>query len=211
MKSVNERSRLIVIEGGDGTGKTTQTEKLCVALATGGREILHIREPGSTGLGERVRAMLLDLPAAGEAEISPLAETFLYMAARAQLFSEVLEPAPDAGRLVLLERFYYSTYAYQGAGLGMDRELILRMGEAAVGQVRPDIVLLFDMDPAESFCRLGAGRDRVESRDLGYHRRVREGFLELAGRNNDIFRVIDAVGTPEDVHERVLEALHDAL
>jgi dTMP kinase len=211
MKSVNERSRLIVIEGGDGTGKTTQTEKLCVALAAGGREILHVREPGSTELGEKVRAMLLDLPAAGEAEVSPYAETFLYMAARAQLFSEVLEPARDAGRLVLLERFYYSTYAYQGAGLGMDRELILRMGETAVGHVRPDVVLLFDMDPADSFRRLGAGRDRVESRDIDYHRRVRDGFLELAELNGDIFRVIDAAGTPEEVHERVLEALQDVL
>lgn len=205
------KGRLIIFEGGDGTGKTTQADKLCRFLEGRGREVLHLREPGSTGLGERIRRILLDKPAEGQADITPVAEVFLYMAARAQLFAEVVRPALENGVTVVLERSYFSTYAYQGAGLGMDRDVILRMGEHAVGGVKPARVVLLDMDPAASHERLPPARDRIESRDTAYHRRVREGFLELADRFGDLFRVVDAGGDPVAVHARVLEALENAL
>jgi dTMP kinase len=114
-------------------------------------------------------------------------------------------------QVVVLERSFYSTYAYQGAGLGMDGEMILQLGEWAIGSAKPLRVILLDMDPAESIERLTGARDRVESRDLDYHRRVRAGFLELAERFQDLFRLVDARGTPQDVHTRIMEALEDAL
>jgi len=210
MKRENQ-GRLFVLEGGDGTGKTTQAGKLCAFLAEGGGNPLHLREPGSTVLGERIRALLLEGPGMKGEEISPAAEVFLYMAARAQLVKERILPALEEGRIVVLERFFYSTYAYQGAGLGTDRDMILEMGEWAAGSAKPTRVVLLDMDPGESSFRLPVRRDRIESRDIAYHRRVRQGFLELAMRFKDLFRVVDARGTPAEVHERVLGVLRDAL
>ena len=203
------KGQLIILEGGDGTGKSTQAEKLCSALA--GTPVLHVREPGSTAVSEKIREILLHVPDEGHTDITPETEVFLYMAARAQLFGEVIAPALERGERVILDRSYFSTYAYQGSGLGLDRALILRLGEWAVGGIRPARVVVLDMDPAESLGRLEGTPDRVESRDLAYHRRVREGFLELAERFGDLFVVIDASAPPDEVHEKVLEALLDAL
>jgi dTMP kinase len=203
--------RLIILEGGDGTGKTTQAMKLVKTLRDRGLDVLHLREPGSTDLGEKIRDILLRVPEGDESEISPLAEIYLYMAARAQLFGESIAPALRDGRCVVLERSYYSTYAYQGAGLGMDREMILKMGEMAVQGIRPDRVVLLDMDPAESLRRLEGARDRVESRDEAYHGRVRDGFLELARRFGGLFAVVAGSGSPDEVSDRVLEALEDVV
>ncbi len=205
------KSQLIILEGGDGTGKSTQAEKLCSALRARKHKVLYLREPGSTAISEKIREILLQVPEKGCADISPEAEVFLYMAARAQLFGEVIAPALDRGETVILDRSYFSTYAYQGAGLGLDRDLILRIGEWAVGGIRPARVVVFDMDPAESLERLEGERDRVESRNLAYHRRVREGFRELAERFSDLFVVVDGSAPPSEVHEKVMEALDDAL
>lgn len=203
--------QLIILEGGDGTGKSTQAEKLCSALAERSQPVRHLREPGSTVVSEKIREILLQVPEDGRADITPETEVFLYMAARAQLFSEVIAPALEKGEVVVLERSYFSTYAYQGAGLGLDRDLILRLGEWAVGGIQPLLVVVLDMDPAESFGRLGGDRDRIERRDLAYHRRVRDGFLDLARRFGDRFVVIDAAAPPGDIHAKVLEALDNAL
>lgn len=205
------KAQLIILEGGDGTGKSTQAEKLCSALAVAPGRVLHVREPGSTAVSEKIREILLHVPDEDRTDITPETEVFLYMAARAQLFGEVIAPALERGQTVILERSYFSTYAYQGSGLGLDRALILRLGEWATGGIRPARVVVLDMDPAESLDRLEGARDRVESRDLAYHRRVREGFRELAERFGDLFVVIDASAPPDEVHKKILEALCDAL
>ena len=202
---------LIIFEGGDGTGKSTQAARLAGRLRERGEDPLHLREPGSTALGERLRRILLAPPESGPAEMAPEAEVLLYMACRAQLFSESILPGLAAGRCVVLERSYFSTFAYQGRGLGLDGERILEMGAWATRCARPSRVILLDLDPELGLQRLGGRRDRVESRDPAYHRRVRAGFLELAARFADLFRVVDARGTEEEVQARVLEALNDAL
>jgi len=203
--------QLIIFEGGDGTGKSTQAEKLCSVISGRRNRVRHVREPGSTAVSEKIRDILLCHPDKRHADITPETEVFLYMAARAQLFGEVIAPALERGETVILDRSYFSTYAYQGSGLGLDRSLILQLGEWAVGGIRPARVVVLDMDPAESFDRLDGTFDRVESRDLAYHRRVRGGFLELAERFGDLFVVIDGSAPPDEVHKKVLEALHDAL
>jgi len=213
------RGRLIVIEGCDGTGKTTQAEKLHHFLEKRRREVLdggasavlHLREPGSTALGEAIRNLLLEVPQKGDVAICPTSEAFLFNASRAQLFHEEVLPALEEGCVVVLERFYYSTYAYQGSGLGLNRQMILTMGEWAVEGVLPDRVVLLDMDAAQSLERISTQRDRLESYHVAFHERVRKGFLELAGLFPERFRVINAAGNPEQIHERVVEAVSDVV
>ena len=204
-------SKLIIFEGGDGTGKSTQARLLCRHLEKTGRRHVHLREPGSTDLGERIRRLLLEIPPEESADMSAKAEVLLYMASRAQLFSEKVAPALAEGAIVVLERSYFSTYAYQGHGLGLDLENILSMGEWATEPARPWRVIQLDMDPEESFGRIQQEKDRVESRDLEYHKRVRAGFLELANRFPDCFRIISCAGSIEEVHARVLGAFGDDL
>jgi len=201
----------IIIEGCDGTGKTTQADRLCKMIRDSGRTVLHLREPGSTRLGEEIRTILLQASGEKKLEISPCAEVFLYMASRAQLFSDKIVPALDRGCCVVLERSYYSTYAYQGFGLGLNGDMILDMGKWANQGAKPDRVVLLDMDHTESIRRLTGDKDRIESRDSAYHQRVREGYLDLAGRSPELFRIVDSKGSPDEVHARVLEAIHDVL
>lgn len=203
--------KLIIFEGGDGTGKSTQARMLCRHLEVRGRRFVHLREPGSTDLGERIRRILLQINPEESVEMSAKAELLLYMASRAQLFEEKVAPALAKGQLVVLERSYFSTYAYQGHGLGLDPEKIISMGEWATEPVKPWKVVLLDMDPEKSFSRMEEEKDRVESRDLDYHHRVRTGFLELADRFSDFFRIVDCGGTKEEVHARVLEVFGDDL
>lgn len=200
--------KLIVFEGGDGTGKSTQVSRLQRRLSQKGFDPLHIREPGSTPLGEKVRSILID---GSEEEIllTPEAEMLLFMACRAELFITVILPALQQGRVVLLERSYFSTYAYQGAGLGMDKERILRLGQWVCSGVEPTRVILLDMKAEEGVSRIGKTMDRVESRGLDFHEKVRAGFLDLAGRFPDLVRIVDATGSKEAVESRIYAEIQD--
>lgn len=199
----------LILEGSDGTGKTTQAARLVARLESRGIDLIHMREPGSTPVGEQVREMLIAPCAEGEEEITPETEMLLYMACRAQLFRTVIGRALDAGKWVLLERSFYSTFAYQGHGLGIDPELILQLGAWTCDGVAPDRVILLDMPVDESLDRLKGGRDRIESRDRAFHERVRAGYRELVRRYGDLFRVIDGSGTPEEIERRIDAALND--
>lgn len=168
---------LIVFEGIDGCGKTTQVELLTQRLTD--QHIPHrvLREPGGTVLGERQRAILLD-PAT---QACPTAELFGYLQARAQLCHEVLIPALQRGELIILDRFWYSTIAYQCHGLGVNEQQVRSALALAVGGVRADVVLWFALDPAEAARRRAAARglDRIESRGVEYLRKVHEGYESM--------------------------------
>jgi dTMP kinase len=207
------RGKLITFEGVEGAGKTTQLERAAKHLGARGVAVVTAREPGGTAVGEQVRKVLLDRE---NASMTPLAELFLYLAARAQLVAEAVAPALAAGRCVLLDRYVHSTLAYQGYGLGVDLggasadENLARLRElcrAAVGDAWPDLAVVLDLEPEEGLARLGGEeRDRIEARDLAFHRRVREGFRALAADEPDRVVVVDA-SPPEDEVFAAVEAL----
>ncbi len=208
------RGKLITFEGVEGAGKTTQLERAAAYLRREGVDVVTAREPGGTAVGEQIRGVLLSRE---NAAMAPLAELFLYLAARAQLVAEVVAPALAAGTFVLLDRYVHSTLAYQGYGLGVDlggpslEENVARLRElcrAAVGDAWPDLVIILELAPEEGFARLaGEAPDRVEARDVEFHRRVREGFLALAREEAEAATVVDAGGTEEEVFSAVRTAL----
>jgi dTMP kinase len=168
---------LIVFEGIDGCGKTTQVERLKQRLGATGRAYRHLRDPGGTELGERQRALLLD-PAT---KACPTAELFGYLQARAQLCHEIIAPALAAGELVILDRFYHSTLAYQAYGLGLDLAQVRAAIRLATDGIVPDLVLWLAVDPAEAQRRRAAarGQDRIEARGLAYQQKVHDGYRAL--------------------------------
>ncbi len=204
------RGKLITFEGVEGAGKTTQLEHAAARLTARGVAVVTAREPGGTAVGEQVREVLLDRE---NASMAPLAELLLYLAARAQLVAEVVAPALAAGKYVLLDRYVHSTLAYQGYGLGVDlggasaEDNLARLRElcrAAVGDAWPDLAVVLDLEPEEGFARLGGEeRDRIEARDLAFHRRVRDGFLALAAEEPERVVVVDASPPEEELFAAV--------
>lgn len=212
------RGKLITFEGVEGAGKTTQLERAAAYLRDAGVEVATAREPGGTAVGEQVREVLLSRE---NASMTPLAELYLYLAARAQLVAEVVAPALAAGTFVLLDRYVHSTLAYQGYGLGVDpgggspegnlaklRELC----RATVGDAWPDLVIVLDVEAEAGFARLaGEAPDRIEARDLAFHRRVRDGFLALAAEEPERVAVVDAAPPEQEVFAAVKAALTSVL
>jgi dTMP kinase len=199
--------KFLVIDGPDGAGKTTQQALLAEALARAGLKVRMVRDPGGTEIGNRIREILLD-PA--HENMAVACETLLYMASRAQLADEIIGPAIRDGACVLSDRFISSTIAYQGAG-GQDTGEILAAGRIAVGALWPDLTLILDL-PAEQ--GLGRSRkrgdlDRMESKTVAFHQRVRRIFLDQARQDPGRFRVIDASASPEEVHQVILGQIDD--
>jgi dTMP kinase len=185
---------LIVFEGIDGCGKTTQADRLCARLAKLKAPTRRLREPGGTALGESMRAILLD-PAT---KACPVAELFGYLQARAQLVEEVLKPALARGEAVVLDRFYHSTLAYQAYGLGLDLAQVRGANALALNGLEADLALWFDVDPAEAQRRRAAGKpDRIEARGLEYLTRVHAGYRAMADAGElarvDAARPIDEI------------------
>lgn len=200
---------LIVFEGIEGSGKSTQAELLLQHLQGGDVPVSFAREPGGTILGERVRDILLD---ASGPRMSPRAELFLYLAARAQLIREFIAPKLENGERVILDRYVHSTIAYQGYGLrinlvGLDHaenvEAVTELCRQGVGEFWPDTVFLLDLPVEEGLKRLKGSPDRIERRDRAFHERVREGYLALAETEKGLFTVIDATLPIEEIAERV--------
>jgi dTMP kinase len=194
------RGRFIVLEGGEGTGKSTQAARLAEALGA-----VLTREPGGTSTGERLRALLLD------PSLPPLAartETLLLLAARAQHLDEVIEPALAAGRDVVCDRFSGSTLAYQGFGRGLDVDDLDRMSRWASAGVVPDRVVLLTVPAAVAAERVGrrGGQDRMEGEGRAFFDRVAVGFTVLAQADPHRWRVVDGAGTIDQVAVRVLAA-----
>ncbi len=177
----------ITFEGIDGCGKTTQLKLLYPWLKEQGLNPVITREPGGTALGEQLRALLLSTQQGPQ---TPAAELLLYAAARAELVTTVIQPALQAGRLVIADRFSDSTLAYQVWGRGLDRTWAQRVLSGATGGLEPDLTLLFDLSPVISLARTKRG-DRLEKESTDFFNRVRKGYLTLAREEKDRIRVID--------------------
>ena len=196
---------LITLEGVEGSGKTTQMMRLERWLRRQGRKVEHTREPDGTRLGVAVRR-LFERPGVHP---KPLVEVFLFMAARQQHVAEKIRPWLDRGRVVLCDRYADATLAYQGYGRGVDPDLIRELNARATSGVMPDLTLLFDLDPAAGLQRNRAqGRrlDRFEREKLAFHRRVRQGYLEILRAEPKRVRLIRA-GEPPDVVETEVRAI----
>ena len=201
------KSRFIVLDGPDGCGKSTQTLILAEALTRRAIPIITVRDPGATRVGEKVREILLDR---AHTELTPMAECLLFMASRAQLIGERIRPALAAGKTVLCERWVTSTVCYQGYAGGLDPEEIWRLSEGATGGLVPDLTLILDVDAGEGIARLSSAPDLVESRSIEFHRRVREGFKEIAASGRLHSRLVPA-GPLDKVTQAIAEAVDEAL
>jgi dTMP kinase len=186
---------LITLEGVEGSGKTTQMGRLERWLRQHGRPVEHTREPDGTKLGGAVRRLFEQRGVKPE----PLVEVFLFMAARHQHVTEKIRPWLQKGRIVLCDRYTDATVAYQGYGRGVDPELIRELNVRATGGVVPDLTLLFDLDPAVGFRRIGRRRlDHFEREALAFHRRVRRGYLDILKSEPKRVRLVRAA-QPLDV------------
>ena len=186
---------LVTFEGIEAAGKSTLIAALADDLRNGGDLVLVTREPGGTPLGDSLRAVFLD-PAL---RIDPLAEVMLLNAARAQLVADVIAPALKARTIVLCDRFFDATVAYQAYGRGLDLEAVLDLCLAATHRIAPELTFLVDVPVEVSRERLRArgGADRMEREDAAFHQRVRDGYLQLAQRFSNRFVVLDGTQPPE--------------
>ncbi len=191
-----------VIDGIDGAGKSTQISLLAETLEAEGHSVVKVRDPGGTELSDRIRAVLLS----PSTPVSPVAELCLYAAARAQLVQEIIRPALEAGKIVISDRFTWSTFAYQGSGRGISPDAIEKLEGIACGGVLPAHVFVLDLDPAARIARLsqkGTAPDRLELEGDAFFQRVREGFLEMSRAHPESSTVLDA--------SQPLETLRDAI
>lgn len=169
--------KFITFEGPEKSGKSTQAKLLKKYLAKKGYSCIFIREPGSTTLSEKIRKILLGRK---NIKLSHFAEMLLYMAARAQLMKEVIEPALKKGKVVICDRFLDSTIAYQGYGLGINIQTIKRIGRTVTKGLEPNLTILLDLSDRASLFKANHKKDRIELRPDSYHKRVRKGYMSLA-------------------------------
>ncbi len=171
------KGKFITFEGPEGCGKSTQSKLLYLYLKSRGYRVVYLREPGATGISEKIRKILLDAKNQG---MAPACEMLLYMAARAQIVDEIIRPSLNQGRIIICDRFLDSTVAYQGYGLGMDIGLIKDIGCFVTGGINPDLTILLDVPLKKGLQHRAKGGDRIEQRPLAYHQRVRNGYFKLA-------------------------------
>jgi dTMP kinase len=198
------RGRFLAFEGPDGSGKSTQIGRFQAWAEAQQLPLTLVREPGGTAVGERVRQILLD-PI--HAEMTVRCEMLLYMASRAQLMEERIEPAIASRACVLSDRFVGSTLAYQGAAGGIPERDIRAVAQVAIGGRWPDLNVLFDVDTETAMKRLNPLLDRMEGKGMEFHRRVRDGYLAEAHRDPKRHLVIDASRSPDEVFEQLINGL----
>jgi len=215
--STSHRGKFITFEGLDGSGKSTQIEKLAKALKARGQSVIVTREPGGTATGEKIRHVILDSATTG---IASMAEMALMFAARAQHIHEVIAPAMAQGKTVLCDRFTDSTEAYQGAGRKLGSKSVLELHNILCGGLQPDLTILMDSDVATSVERARrrnqksaknepAQKDenRFEQESRSFFTRVRQGYLAIARREPERVVMVDARGTPSQTHTKILEVV----
>lgn len=201
------QARFITLEGGEGAGKSTQIKHLSAALDARGIRCVTTREPGGAPGAEQIRKLLVE----GEpGRWEPMTETLLLFAARADHIARTILPALKKGHWVISDRFTDSTYAYQGAGRGLDRETIRRIESVSIGDFKPDFTLVLDLPIdvglGRAFAR-GPQESRFEKFDAGFHDKLRQAFLDIAKRNPQRCDVIDASGSEEEVAHKVWAAV----
>jgi len=198
------RGIFITIEGPEGSGKSTHSKLLCDFLRRRGYRVLHTREPGGTRISEAVRKILLNKNNKG---MSDICELFLFLAARAQIVDEIVRPALKKGYVVVCDRFHDATVAYQGYGAGLDLKLIEEMGKLATKGIKPDLTVLLDVETKKGL-RRAAAKDRIETKSLEFHKRVRGGYLALAEREPGRIKVIPTTEAKvSDVQDMVRRAV----
>jgi dTMP kinase len=204
------RGRFITLEGGEGVGKSTQVKALADALRQRGLDVLVTREPGGSEGAEKIRELLL---AGSDDRWGPRAEVLLFAAARADHVDKTIRPALEAGRWVLCDRFSDSSLAYQGGAGGLGIETVRSINAAAVGSDFPDrtLVLTLDEGSDRAKARDSGASDRIGGRPEDYHRKVAAAFHIIAAEEPERVRLIDASGTPEEVTQRLLDAIQDLL
>ncbi|MAF65781.1 MAG: dTMP kinase [Planctomycetes bacterium] len=205
----SERGLFLVLDGVDGCGKTTQAELLVRVLGEGvsaQHAPLHLREPGSTALGERLRELLLDRAL----ELDAGVEVLLFAAARRQMLGELVAPAVASGRHVVCERFHPSTCAYQGHAGGLSTARVRSVLTAWAGRPSPDLEVVLDLAPAAAAARRGAPSDRIEDKDDAYHARVAEGYRGYAAEVGRAV-LLDGSGSVEAVHAAILKEVRRVL
>ena len=206
----------VVLEGGDGSGKSTQARRLAEALRADGKDVVLTQEPAGTPLGKLVKGVFERAHSdAGSAPLSPMTEVFLFEAARADHVRAVIRPALEAGRIVVCDRFADSTLAYQGHGRGLPLEDIRRLNAIATEGLVPDLVVVFDVAPEAGMARADTGgqksRDSIGQETLDFHRRVREGFVEIARVGGERYAIIDAERPVEEVAAAARQAVLERL
>ena len=188
------------IDGGDGTGKSTQIALFCEWLGTLGHDVVSCRDPGSTPLGEAIRNLVLDR---ADLAIDRRSEMLLYMAARAQMTEEIIRPALEQGKTVVSDRYLLANVVYQGHAGGLDVETLWEVGRIATGGLTVDLTIVLDMPAEAAATRLSRKLDRMEMQGDAFHALVRQGYLEEAARRPGEIIVVDADGPIEQVQEEI--------
>lgn len=201
--TIMEKGLFITFEGTDGCGKTTQIEMLKDYFEKQGRTVLLTREPGAKGLGTKLREILLNY----DGEVSPVCESFLFLADRAQHVDTIIKPTVARGEIVLCDRHTDSTVAYQGYGRELDIEQIKMLNNIATSGLKPDLTFIFDIDIDTAQKRVGKNKDRMESAGIEFFKRVRNGYLEIAKQEPERVKVLDGSKSIETIHNELLEIL----
>lgn len=205
---------LITFEGIDGAGKSTQVKKLKKHLTEKGHEVLTLREPGGTIVAEKIRDLLLE----SKHEITPVGELLLFSASRAELVQNVIMPELEREKVVILDRFYDSTTAYQGYGRGLDLQVLERINSISSFGLEPDLTFFLDISPEDALIRKFSEKsiplafeenelDRMESSGLAFYQKVRNGYLKLA-ESNKRFVLLNASEKPHDIHSQIVAKLN---
>lgn len=205
------RGKFITIEGGEGVGKSTQTRMLVETLRVRGLEVVETYEPGGTPSAEAIRGLLLG---SVDQDWEPATEALLHFAARREHLSKTIMPALERGDWVVSDRFADSTMAYQGYGLGLGRDMIEALYELSIGTFEPDATVILDLPAKDGIARArsrGHQLDRYESMDLGFHRRLRLGFLDIAKRDHVRCVVVDASAAIDDIAGNIFAAVKTRL
>jgi dTMP kinase len=195
------RGLFLSLDGLDGTGKSTQCRLLADWLRARGRTVTTCADPGGTAVGDVIRSLLLE----HRGEMALACEALLFMASRAQLTAEVIQPALAGNNIVVADRYVLANVVYQGHAGGLDPEQLWTVGRLSTGGLEPDLTLVLDLPLDQALRRRGRPADRVESRAAEYHQRVREGFLTEARRRPERIRIVDASGSVESVHVQICQ------
>ena len=201
----------ITFEGSEGCGKTTQIEALAKALEAKGKTVFITREPGGTLIGEKIRNLLQDPSLKNE--ISDMAELLLFSASRAELIASRIQPALKRGEIVICDRFYDSTYVYQGLGRAIGMDIVEQLNQMTVGTLKPDLTILLDLDAElgieRAKSRQSGNLDRIENESITFFEAVRNGYLELAQKEPERFKTIDGLLSVDAIKEIIWDTVEN--